>query len=404
MNKVQSTVVHRLLDKYESSKSFQGKNVHNQNFTVSISEEFPKYNDDAEYEYFCEVNDSLGYLEEKGLISITENKNGTIRQAILNQNELEKCYACVSRKPRKEEQERLLELLEQLEQKPNIESVILNYIDAQKVKLEKNRNVEYFDGNFPKYEDILKMALAVLQNEDEIFIRDLSILLFKDSKRAEQIQSKVQSLIFQYGDFEEKETVLEECGVVSTPTYVMIKGNVTLKLKTQIINLSLLDGDIALSTVSLKELEEVNILGNRVVTIENMTSFHDYNIKDDCVIYLGGFHNKTKRNFLKFLYEQNQTKEYRHFGDMDAGGFYILEHLKRKTGISFQSLYMDEETLRSNINGAKKLTVLDRKRLCKLKDELDKIYQQGKLAEDYRNVIELMLEMGCKLEQEVVKM
>ena len=54
--------------------------------------------------------------------------------------------------------------------------------------------------------------------------------------------------------------------------------------------------------VSLKELDKIEVLGDCVVTVENLTSFHDYNGAEDFVIYLGGFHNTTKRKFLMYLY------------------------------------------------------------------------------------------------------
>ena len=134
------------------------------------------------------------------------------------------------------------------------------------------------------------------------------------------------------------------------------------------------------------------MIGKRVVTVENLTSFHDYEGTDDFVIYLGGFHNKVKRDFLMFLYEQNDGKKYLHFGDIDAGGFYILEHLKAKTGIPFKTLYMDVETLVKYKSQTKRLTQNDRQRI---KNLLAK-------TENYKDVLEYMLEQDCKLEQEVL--
>lgn len=83
------------------------------------------------------------------------------------------------------------------------------------------------------------------------------------------------------------------------------------------------------------------------------TSFHDYSAEDDFVVYLGGFHNKVKRDFLLYLYQWNPEKEYRHFGDIDAGGFYILEHLKKETGIPFRSLYYGYENTSEISRGQK---------------------------------------------------
>lgn len=49
---VQKKVLNKLLDSYEKSKTFQGENKVNQSFIVEISKLFPRYNDDAEYEFF----------------------------------------------------------------------------------------------------------------------------------------------------------------------------------------------------------------------------------------------------------------------------------------------------------------------------------------------------------------
>ena len=44
---IQRKTIHRLLDKYEKSKTFLGENIVNQKFVNRIAELFPKYNDDA---------------------------------------------------------------------------------------------------------------------------------------------------------------------------------------------------------------------------------------------------------------------------------------------------------------------------------------------------------------------
>ena len=181
-----------------------------------------------------------------------------------------------------------------------------------------------------------------------------------------------------------------------------MKGNGHLFFERQQIDLGEMDGDLALSTSSLKGLREVNVDGKRVVTVENLTSFHDYDNRDDFVIYLGGFHNQTKREFLCFLYEQNPDKEYRHFGDIDVGGFYILEHLKEKTGIPFRSLYMGKDILETYVSQTKPLTENDKKRMRQLLSKLDAMSENGVLTEDYRDVLHFMLEHNCKLEQEVL--
>ena len=161
-----------------------------------------------------------------------------------------------------------------------------------------------------------------------------------------------------------------------------------------------LNGDIALSTETLKGLEKVEVCGDRVITIENMTSFHDCDEAHALVIYLGGFHNHIKREFLKKVYRDNQDKSYLHFGDIDAGGFYIYEHLCRKTGIPFAMMNMGIEMLEAHKQEWNKLTVHDAKRLEDLKRILDAKDKAGIRFYDYRDTINFMINNKCKIEQE----
>lgn len=406
MEKLQKKVLERLVDSYEKSKTFQGKNKVNQSFSVHIGKLFPRYQDDAEYDYFCQVNEAMEELSAVSLVTLEYEKKGVLKTVRLNPERLASCYERLGRTPRKREQEELARLWDEFgdaEHRQDKFLPLLRYIEAQRIKIGKNQNIEYYNHDILEYRELLSAAEAVLNNREEIFIRNFSIQIFHDSKRVEELEHKLESLLYQYGEFEEKESVLEECGIVHTPTYVMMKGKGILTLGEQEIDLSRLRGDIGLSTESVKGLRNISILGNRVVTVENLTSFHDYPTGDDFVIYLGGFHNKVKRDFLVYVYEGNPQKKYRHFGDIDAGGFYILEHLKRKTGIAFHSLHMDLETLRKHREEAKPLTDNDRKRLLQLREELEDRKTRGEAIEDYREVIDYMLAENCKLEQEAIK-
>lgn len=351
------------------------------------------------------LDEALEELEEKSFVALERSKNGIIEKVSLNMECIGECYGILKRVSRKDEQKWLCTLWKECrsmsEHAPQL-FPLLQYIDAQELRVSKNQKVEYFEGVHADYEDLLKLTAAVLENEEEIFIRNLSIKLFRSSKRVEQLQSKLQSLLYQYGEFEEKESVLEECGIVHTPTYVMLKGNGRITIGNQMIDLSQIRGDIALSTASIKELKWVEVLGKRVVTVENLTSFHDYSKVKDFVIYLGGFHNRIKREFIEFLYDYNPEKEYCHFGDIDAGGFYILEHLKKKTGIPFTTLHMNKATLLQYKSQTNPLTINDRKRLKMLLVQLKEQRNRGVLVEDFSEVIAFMLENNCKLEQEAV--
>ena len=447
MDRQQREVLECLLDSYERSRTFRGDNQVSQTFSVSVGKLFPEYNDDAEYDYFCQINESMEALCAQGLVTLAYWKKGVLKKITLNPERLDVCYEMLGRMPRRREQEELVRIWDALCQGDESRGQnecgqeqrlpLVKYITAQRLRVEKNLNVEYYNHDLEEYRELLLAVKAVLENQEEIFIRRLSVQLFHDSKRMEQLKDRVETLLYQYGAYQEHGFVLEECGIVQTPTYVMMKGNGSIRIgrkrrssekeridravkfdgetetdiemgaerKTgsdeQEIDLSLIEGDIALSTESVRSLKAVTVMGKRVVTVENLTSFHDYPAEDDFVVYLGGFHNKVKRDFLLYLYQQNPEKEYRHFGDIDAGGFYILEHLKKETGIPFRSLYMDTKTLQRYCGDTKPLTENDRKRLLRLKEELTERMKHEE-TEDYRGVISYMLDENCKLEQEAV--
>ena len=72
-----------------------------------------------------------------------------------------------------------------------------------------------------------------------------------------------------------------------------------------------------------------------VVTIENLTTFNAFKCENSFAIYLGGYHNTSRRNFIKKVYEQNPDKQYLHFGDIDAGGFYEGKTIVPCLGMAF---------------------------------------------------------------------
>ena len=118
----------------------------------------------------------------------------------------------------------------------------------------------------------------------------------------------------------------------------------------------------------------------------------DYKDNDSIVIYLGGYHNHTRRNLLKKLHEAKRNLKWFHIGDIDWGGFEIFLHLTTHTGIDFQPYLMGINELGKYEEECLPLTTNDRNRLEKLLSD-----SRAKL---FYPVIKYMLEKGYKLEQE----
>lgn len=389
MMKYEKAILEHLLDKYERSKSFTGDNRIVQNFSVKLAKLFPEYGDEAEYDMFCSLNDTVSELESMKYITSKKMKNGIIDTVTLNVQFLDEIYRYISRTPKAQTNEQLICLLDTYSAKNEL---LTRFCDTQKIRLSQNKKAEYFDGDVSEYEKLLKAVAMIFDVSEETYIRDYSIRVFGDSKTFESIKTKVKRLLFQYGDFPEEDTILEELNIIKNPGHVYIKGSAVIVIKGQRLDLSELNGDIAISSMLLPEISSIIVTGSRVMTIENLTTFNAFHEKDTFAVYLGGYHNSHRRSFIKKIYQDNPDSEYYHFGDIDAGGFYILLHLRAKTGIDFIPYHMGISELQKFKAYTKPLTDNDKKRLAALNDS------------EFSETVNYMLEHDCKLEQEALDM
>ena len=387
MTKYEKQILNVLIDKYEGSKSFIGTNQVNQSFTCKLDQLFPKYKDDSEYDLFCAVNESVDALVEEGFVTVKKLKNRVIQSVTLNLEDINKVYEYLGRTPKSAI---VIDLKKILIAYKDCNVILSVYCSRQLERLAENKSVEFFDDDFDIYESILKIVSKITEVKNETFERDFSIQVLGDSKAFEKIRSKVVSFLYEYGDFPDKETLLADLNIVKNPGHVYFKGKGKLTICGQQIDFSQMPGDMAISSEMLKNVDSVTVFGDVVITIENLTTFNAFNCEKSFAIYLGGYHNTSRRNFIKKVYEQNSDKQYLHFGDIDAGGIHILKHLRAKTNIQFLPYKMDVETLSANMGSWKKLTDNDIKRLRKIEDK------------EFQGLIDYMLSNNCKLEQEAI--
>mgnify|MGYP005829644859 CR=1 FL=1 len=387
ISKYEKEIINKLLDKYEKSKSFVGENKVNQRFNVKISSVFPKYNDHSNYEIFQTVNEAVDNLVRASFIIAKANSAHVYSNVILNVDKLGDIYKYIGRKPKKDVNSSVLNLMEIYKDKNQI---LNKYCETQYERIHSNKTIQFFNNDLEELENILIAVDELLKVDTETFVRDFSVKVFKDSKVFERISGKIVNLIYEFGVFPEKDRILGDLNIVKNPTYVNFKGHGSITINDQKIDLTGLRSDIAISSKMLSDIDRIEVTGKAVITIENLTSFHTFSDKDMLAIYLGGYHNRVRREIIKKIHQQNSQIAFYHFGDIDAGGFYILEHLKKQTGVDFIPFKMDIETLEAHKKYTKKLTENDKKRLTRLVDS------------QYHKVINYMLENNCKLEQEAV--
>lgn len=394
-------ILNQLLDSYERSRLFTGRNKVNICISFAFSRKsIPKYFDESSLDYE-EIHAAIQALEKKGYIKIVWKKGRHIVQKVLlKEDHLEEVYQYVKRTPKAEDAALTLQLLETLGGETASQTG-RDFIDYLGRRIRDGKSVrEYIALNDrEKTERFIRAITLIEENCESCYIREFSIRHFADSKVFEGMLPLVGKVMRQFGrQYRDMDNyaILAEHLIYHTPDYVYIKGSSgvlyfgdsKILLKDLGQGFGICGEDLA--GVSLGRTKEIK----RVITIENLTTFFHWKEADSLLIYLGGYHNASRRNLLRLIYEQLPRAEYLHFGDIDAGGFEIYEDLRKRTGIPFQTYRMDLKTLKRYGKYAKALTANDRKRL---KSALDK-------NPEYADVLSYMLTEGIKLEQECIEL
>ena len=393
-------IVNKLLDSYESSTLFTGKNK----VTVHIAFPFnrstlPSYFDESSLAYE-EIHAAMQRLEQQGLITIEwkKGKEGhIISKVLLCTEELEKVYAYVSRIPKAKMIEQNRKLFSELRKRyhtPVYQSLI-DYLDN---RLENAQSVkEFIDLSNLSETEILLTGIAQIEQNDKIcYIREFSIEHFHDSKVFESMSGKIARAMHMFAEeYKERELdeILAEYGIYHTPNYVYFKGNVSLAIGNHAYPIGELHQGIGISGEDIKRIcfQDVTQI-RKVITIENLTTFFRWEEPDSLMVYLGGYHNSVRRRLLTQIYHRLPEADYYHFGDIDVGGFLIYEDLCRKTGIPFKLYKMDRDHLMRYEKYGRMLTENDCARIEKILKENSNV--------EYADVLEYMLEKNVKLEQE----
>lgn len=408
MKRYDEKVLNMLLDKYEGSLLYTGKNQHNITIAIPIQKRsFPEYFDEASIQYDV-IHEQLEMLEEKGYIRLVwknKRRGHILEKCELVTEQADKIYQYLGRKTRAGKEQKVKEICEAYKGKADILDAFLDWVEERfgnEESVKKYVNLE----NVKDFERLCELIWHILTNDKECFVREFSVRYFHDSKLAEKEITKAVGVIVRFSptdaleDLESWE-VLEEYNIYKNPSWLMLKGKAEFQLGASVVDLSTIPGGIGIANSDIgdicwnREKEP-----QRVVTIENLTSFHGWRKQtqaacSELCIYLGGYHNRAKRIFLKNLYEAYPEAEYYHFGDIDCGGFRIWKDLCEKTGIPFETLHMDCGTYKQYLTWGKELTEGDRRLL--------RAMQEDAFFEGQKELFALMLTEGKKLEQECVR-
>lgn len=401
-SKYQKKALELLLKKFESSKTYSGQNEVSQSFSLPPEKIFSDYqNDFADVDKIHDFENELSALENDGFITISK-KDDRIQKitAVSTEENWNKIRAALGVKDKNTRLKEEIAFYSEFYEDENSHEIVKNFCKAQIERLKSGKKAE-----FPQDEakNLISLLNFILKNKQEILERELSISVLANSKTWEkEYKTKVLKILRQSGNFdsllencadekEKNKIILEECNVFSNPSYVYFKGKgkITFENGNEINIFS--DVSLALSSDSIGKIKTLEIFDSKIMTVENLTSFNRIKNPDTFFIFLSGYHNSAKQNFLKKIFNQNADKDYFHFGDIDPDGFLILENLRTKTNIDFKSYKMGIEELKTYLDFTKPLEQND---ITKAKILIEK----GKYAE----IMNFMLKNNQKLEQEII--
>ena len=387
-------ILNKLISKYENSKASQG--VAKRNVKISLNMIDDVFKEHRNYDE-GKLKAALSILSLKKFVFVIKNSSRYERIELnLDPKSIDECYIFLNRENPKYRKEKLISYLTSLlkidnETIQNMSSSFLSDLSEGKQK-----HVETYFSSLDELKKIVKVVLEVANLECEVSERVFSIKYFGDSKTLMNIKSKVNVILKEFSEeiYNDEDDPLFNLGVVSNTNYAFIKGDLSFKINDQLIDLGKYKNELALSDKMIDEIEIVSLNESKIITIENLTNFLEFNEDGFIAIYLGGFHNSVKRKLLLKIREANSNLTFYHFGDIDAGGFYILNHLKEKTRINFIPFKMKVDVFINNLSRAKDLTKNDIKRLERMKDD--------SRFDEFKEVIEAMLKENKKLEQEAL--
>ncbi|MBO2536540.1 Wadjet anti-phage system protein JetD domain-containing protein [Rummeliibacillus suwonensis] len=393
-------ILKNLVDNYRKSSKDSGKNKINRRTQIKPEKLYKKYNaNDGDFEEISRLNQVVNELTVKGFIYSNTETFGTQIQSIYLVDEkildiekyLSDKYGYVSKDIR-------IKKLQMLVDRYKHASPIC---EKECNLLLKNIINRVIPKNYEELNDVFRAISFIENNEIDLYIREVSIKVYGDSKFFENVTLQtVCTLLRKYSNRSIKENelideILMDYHIYKEPQKLCIKGNVVITIADKDVDISGFSEGIEIMASDLQKVQSVKIDSSNFMTIENRTSFLRYKDDDTVTFYLGGYANRFQRDFIKLIYRTNPNVRYMHFGDIDAGGFWIHHNLCEITGIDFALFCMSSDELR-NIEYESCLLCLTDKDVIRLKDLKDN--------DLYVHTINYMLENNIKSEQEIISL
>lgn len=394
MKNYRKDILIKLIDKYENTEFYKGKTQKEPKCSIHLNKEYLEYGNSECFQETEALEKVVEDLLREQFIKAGKPFEYRKRKIVLNINDniLEKIYKELNRIPEKDSRRQFINEVQSINSIDFVNNFLMYLIEKIKNYESVNKYLNKLD--FHEVRDIVDILEHFYNQKNEIMLRKFSQYVLHDTKKLDDYKTRIFHIVqdFYNSFIENEDEMLEYFNILKNPTCVYIKGDMVFKIHDQVIDLKQVDHEFVLTKKHLESLEIISVHNKKIMTVENLTSYYCVEPKDTLVIYLGGYHNSEKRKFLLHLYDfLKDSVSYYHFGDIDAGGFYIYFDLISKTNIPFHTYKMDEETLKEYSTYTKPLTKRD-------------IHNLNLLNKQYNlSVIQYMLKNNIKLEQEIIE-
>lgn len=401
MNKWDEKILKILVDKYRNSKKDSNTNKVTKRTQVKPEMLYKKYYaNDGDYDIISAINDEVENLSQLGFLTYEREKFGiSITSIYLIDDQIDQVEDYLQKKfsfiPKRVKKEALLSTIDKYRNASDICRLECDRLLKQLTETNK------IPTNYELIPNVLAAVAFIENNQTDLYVREVSMKVYGDSKYFEENTLKPACLMIRkYKDIpcesdQQIDEILVNYAISKEPLKFSIKGNCRLIINSKELDLSLLPEGIELNTESLNRIETICIDAPKFMTIENRTSYLRYSADDTVVFFLGGYANRHQRDFIKKVDADNPDLQFLHFGDIDAGGFWIHHNLCGVTGVDFKIFCMSQFELSQPQYSSclQQLTDTDVVRLQELKNMVQ-----------YADTIQYMLHQNVKLEQEIISL
>ena len=287
MKNYREDILNNFIERYEKSSYYKGKSLKPQKISIVLHERYPQYGQSRYPEVLEKIEDVVLQLEKEDLIQFAKGSIEGNRKLIFvpTEERVSKIYQELDRTPLKEKRNQYLNCLKMYE----LDSFFNDFQIAMEEKVSPYLKV--YDQEDLK--NVMKILQGMKNQKEEISFRKFSEKVLGDTKKLEKYKNKIYHIIKDFYDdsIENIDDAFELFYIRKNPAYVYLKGSAILQINEQIIDLNEMNHYFVLPSSCIKDLKIKRMDARQVMTVENLTSFHDISLKDAFFIFTNGFHN-----------------------------------------------------------------------------------------------------------------